>query len=103
MAAHASVGSRRQANVPNPLAAASPLLALAVLALALDAAPDLPWEGGVGVAGGFHSAARARLAPKRGPPPPPRPIPVRVIPRNAGRHSPPPPRARRRAARRTAG
>ena len=64
MATHASVGSRRQANVPNPLGAAAPLLVLAVVALALDAAPDLPWEGGIAVAGLFLSAAVVRLVQK---------------------------------------
>ncbi len=64
MAAHASVGSRRQANVPNPLGAAAPLLVLAVVALALDAAPDLPWEAGVAVSGLFVSAAAVRFTQK---------------------------------------
>jgi hypothetical protein len=64
MATHAPPGSRRQANVPSPLAAASPLLALAVLALALDAAPTLPWEAGVAVALLFAAAALIRLTQK---------------------------------------
>jgi hypothetical protein len=64
MAAHASFGSRRQANVPNPLGATAPLLVLAVVALALDAAPDLPWEAGVAVSGLFVSAAAVRFTQK---------------------------------------
>ena len=60
MATHVPFGSRRYANVPNPLAAAAPLLALAALALLLDAAPDLPWEAGVAVASLFATAASVR-------------------------------------------
>jgi hypothetical protein len=47
--------------VPNPLGAAAPLFALAGLALLLDAAPDLPWETGVTVAGMFLGAGLTRL------------------------------------------
>jgi hypothetical protein len=64
MATHATLGSRRYANIPNPIASASPLLALAVVALALDAAPDLPWEAGVAVALLFAAAAAVRLVQK---------------------------------------
>jgi hypothetical protein len=64
MATHATPASRRQANVPSPLAAAAPLLGLAVLALALDAAPGLPWETGVAAAMLFAAAAVVRLAQK---------------------------------------
>jgi hypothetical protein len=53
---------RRRAHVPNPLGAAAPLLALALLALLLDAAPSLPWEVGVVVAALFLAAGLARLA-----------------------------------------
>jgi hypothetical protein len=56
------LAARQRAHVPNPLAAAVPLLALAALALFLDAAPDLPWEVGVVVAALFAAAALARLA-----------------------------------------
>ena len=61
MATPATIGSRRYANVPNPLAAALPLLVLAVGALALEAAPQLPWETGVAVALLFAGAAVVRL------------------------------------------
>ena len=64
MATHANPGSRRHANVPNPLAAATPLLALAALALTLEAAPELPWEAGVAVALLFAAAGCVRLAQK---------------------------------------
>lgn len=64
MATHPTPGSRRQANVPRPLAAASPLLALAVIAIGLDAAPDLPWETGVAAASLFAAAAVVRLGQK---------------------------------------
>jgi hypothetical protein len=64
MATHAPVGSRAHANVPSPLAAAGPLLALAVVALLLDAAPDLPWESGLAVAGLFLAAAAVRFVQK---------------------------------------
>ncbi len=64
MATHATVGSRAHANVPRPLAAAAPLAALAVLALLLDVAPDLPWESGVAVAGLFLAAATVLLVQK---------------------------------------
>jgi hypothetical protein len=53
---------RRRARVPNPVGAAAPLFALAVLGLLLEAAPDLPWAVGVGVAGLFVGAGLARLA-----------------------------------------
>ncbi len=62
MAAEATHGLRRHANVPDPLAAALPFLALAVVALALEAAPDLPWETGVAVASLFAAAALVRFA-----------------------------------------
>jgi hypothetical protein len=61
MATPATIGSRRYANVPNPLGAALPLLVLAVGALALEAAPQLPWETGVAVALLFAGAAVVRL------------------------------------------
>jgi hypothetical protein len=64
MATHAIVGSRAHANVPSPLGAAAPLVALAVLALALDAAPGLPWEAGVAVSALFVSAATVRFLQK---------------------------------------
>jgi hypothetical protein len=64
MAMHANPGSSRHANVPSPLAAASPLLALAALALTLEAAPDLPWEVGVAVALLFAAAGCVRLVQK---------------------------------------
>lgn len=50
--------------MPSPLAAAAPLLALAVLALILEAAPGLPWETGIVVALLFAAAAGVRLAQK---------------------------------------
>jgi hypothetical protein len=62
MSTHASLGSRRHAHVPSPFAAAAPLLALAVLALLLEAAPGLPWETGIAVALLFAAAATIRLA-----------------------------------------
>src|SRR5262249_32851801 len=64
MATHAPVGSRAHANVPSPLGAAAPLIALAALALLLDAAPDLPWEAGIAVSGLFVSAAVVRFVQK---------------------------------------
>jgi len=64
MATHATVGSRAHANVPSPLGAAAPLVALAIFALALDAAPDLPWEAGIAVSGLFLSAAVVRFLQK---------------------------------------
>src|SRR5690348_12646328 len=64
MATHATVGSRAHANVPSPLGAAAPLVALALVSLTLDAAPDLPWEAGAAVAGLFLSAAVVRFAQK---------------------------------------
>src|SRR5262252_3828393 len=64
MAKDAIQDLRRRANVPNPLGSAAPLIALAAIALVLDAAPDLPWEVGVGVAALFGAAAAeaARLS-----------------------------------------
>jgi hypothetical protein len=62
MASDSLLTARRRANVPSPLGAAAPLLGLAVLALVLDAAPQLPWQVGVGVATLFAAAALARLA-----------------------------------------
>ena len=50
--------------MPSPRAAAAPLLALAVLALTLEAAPGLPWAAGVAVALLFVAAAAVRLAQK---------------------------------------
>jgi hypothetical protein len=65
MPTDALLAARRRANVPNPLGAAIPLLALAGLALLLDAAPDLPWQVGIGVAALFAAAALARFAQHR--------------------------------------
>jgi hypothetical protein len=53
---------RRRANVPDPVGSAAPLIALAALALLLEAAPDLPWEVGVVVAALFGAAAAVRVA-----------------------------------------
>jgi len=61
MATHASTGLRRHAGVPSPVGAAWPLIGLAAVALLLEAAPDLPWEVGVGVALLFAAAASVRL------------------------------------------
>jgi hypothetical protein len=61
MATQPLLGSRRNAGVPSPLVSAAPLLALAVVALALDAAPRLPWVAGVAVAGLFAAAGLVRL------------------------------------------
>ncbi len=61
MATETLVTARRRARVPSPVAAALPLVALAAFALLLDAAPELPWEVGVAVAGLFATAAAARL------------------------------------------
>jgi len=61
MAKDAIQDLRRRANVPNPLGSAAPLIALAAIALVLDAAPDLPWEVGVGVAALFGAAAAVRV------------------------------------------
>jgi len=51
---------RRRANVPSPLGSAAPLIALAVLALTLLAAPELPWQVGTVVAFLFAAAAAVR-------------------------------------------
>jgi hypothetical protein len=64
MATHATVGSRAHANVPSPLGAAAPLVALAVFALALDLAPELPWEAGLTVSSLFLAAATVRFLQK---------------------------------------
>jgi hypothetical protein len=61
MAKDAIQDLRRRANVPNPLESAAPLIALAAIALVLEAAPDLPWEVGVGVAALFGAAAAVRV------------------------------------------
>jgi hypothetical protein len=53
---------RRRANVPSPLLSAAPLIALAAVALMLDAAPDMPWEVGVCVAALFAGAAAVRIS-----------------------------------------
>lgn len=52
---------RRRANVPSPLLSAAPLIALAAVALLLDAAPGMPWEVGVCVAALFAGAAAIRI------------------------------------------
>jgi hypothetical protein len=62
MATDALANPRRRARIPNPLGAAAPLFALAALALLLDAAPDLPWQAGIAVAGLFLAAGLARLS-----------------------------------------
>jgi hypothetical protein len=52
--------SRRDARIPRPWLAALPLLALAAVSVALDAAPQLPWIVGVAVAVLFLLAGMAR-------------------------------------------
>ena len=58
MAAHAP--DRAALALPRPLRDAAPLAALALAALALDAAPGLPWVAGVVGAGFFAAAALVR-------------------------------------------
>ena len=60
MAAHAP--DRAALALPRPLRSAAPLAALALAALALDAAPGLPWVAGVVGAGFFAAAALVRAA-----------------------------------------
>jgi hypothetical protein len=62
MAADAIHELRRRANVPSPIVSAAPLIALAAVALALDAAPGMPWQVGTAVAGLFGAAAAIRMA-----------------------------------------
>lgn len=52
--------TRRDARIPRPGVAALPLLALAAVSVALDAAPALPWIVGVAVASVFLVAGAAR-------------------------------------------
>jgi hypothetical protein len=56
------LGPGQRVRLPSPFHAAMPLLALAALALALDAAPSLPWEAGVAAAALFFVAAAVRMA-----------------------------------------
>jgi hypothetical protein len=63
MATHAH--SRSQLDLPNPLRAAAPLLALAVLALLFEIDPRLPWLVGVVAAGCFAAAAAVRVVRAR--------------------------------------
>jgi len=58
MAVHAS--DRAALALPRPLRDAAPLALLALVALALDAAPGLPWLAGVVAAGFFAGAALVR-------------------------------------------
>lgn len=58
MAVH--VPDRAALSLPRPLRAATPLAALAAAALALDAAPGLPWVAGVAAALLFATAAAVR-------------------------------------------
>jgi hypothetical protein len=60
MAPEAIDESRRRANVPSPIGSAAPLIGLAALALALVAAPELPWQVGACVAALFVGAAAVR-------------------------------------------
>lgn len=52
---------RSQLDLPRPLRAAAPLVALAVAALLFDADPRLPWLVGVAAAAFFLAAALVRL------------------------------------------
>ena len=63
MATHAH--SRSQLDLPRPLKAAAPLLALAALALLFEIDPRLPWLVGVLTAGCFATAAAVRVARAR--------------------------------------
>jgi hypothetical protein len=45
----------------SPIAVSGPLLALAAVALALSAAPDLPWQGGIVAGAMFGLAALVRI------------------------------------------